>query len=320
MRKDTRYVLDKVEFYITNVCNLNCDQCNRFNDYKFAGWQRWSDYEDIYRRWANLVDVKHIVILGGEPLLNPSINEWIRGLADLWKKPVQILTNGTRLNHTPGLYETLLSWHPDPTIGKHWIGISVHNLADMEFFVQEAKKFLRGPIQTYTDKTETDEQKLTYGADLALVDENGIRVHFWIQDNFYNAAVTRNENGELTLFNNDAELAHNHCGFVQWKNYHFIRGTLNKCGPAPLFPEFDRQHPLAISSADRELINAYQPYTIDQVEQQGTNILKTIDSVLPQCKFCPVPADMKYRQIHATLKNKTIPISQIEANKLQELQ
>ena len=128
MRKDTRYVLDKVEFYITNVCNLNCDQCNRFNDYKFAGWQRWSDYEDIYRRWASLVDVKHIVILGGEPLLNPSINEWIRGLADLWKKPVQILTNGTRLNHTPGLYETLLSWHSDPTIAKHWIGISVHNL------------------------------------------------------------------------------------------------------------------------------------------------------------------------------------------------
>jgi hypothetical protein len=190
----------------------------------------------------------------------------------------------------------------------------------MEFFVQEAKKFLRGPIQTYTDKTETDEQKLTYGADLALVDENGIRVHFWIQDNFYNAAVTKNENGELTLFNNDAELAHKHCGFVQWKNYHFIRGTLNKCGPAPLFPEFDQQHPLAISSADRELINAYQPYTIDQVEQQGTDILKTIDDVLPQCKFCPVPADMKYRQIHATLKNKTIPISQIKANELQELQ
>ena len=312
--------LDKAEFYITNVCNLNCDQCNRFNDYKFAGWQRWSDYEAIHRRWAKLVDIKQVVILGGEPLLNPSINEWIRGLADIWQRPVQILTNGTRLNHTPGLYETLLSWNPDPTITKNWIGISVHNMADMEFFVQEAKKFLRGNIQSYTDKAETETQKMTHGADLALADENGVRVHFWIQDNFYNAAVTRNENGQLTLFNNNPELAHRHCGLVQWKNYHFIRGTLNKCGPAPLFPEFDRQHPLAINPADRELINAYQPYTIDQVEQQGTDILKKIDEVLPQCKFCPVPADMKYRQIHATLKNKTIPISQIKANELQELQ
>jgi hypothetical protein len=77
---------------------------------------------------------------------------------------------------------------------------------------------------------------------------------------------------------------------------------------------------LSISSADRELINAYRPYTIDQVEQQGTDILRKIDDVLPQCKFCPVPADMKYRQIHATLKNKTIPISQIRANELQGLQ
>jgi hypothetical protein len=87
-----------------------------------------------------------------------------------------------------------------------------------------------------------------------------------------------------------------------------------------LFPEFDQQHPLAISSADRELINAYRPYTIDQVEQQGTDILKTIDDVLPQCKFCPVLADKKHRQIYATLKNKTIPISQIKAKELQELQ
>jgi organic radical activating enzyme len=314
MLEDTRYVLDKVEFYITNVCNLNCDQCNRFNDYKFAGWQRWSDYEAIHQRWAELIDIKFLVILGGEPLLNPSINEWITGLGNIWKKPVQILTNGTRLNQTPGLYETLLAWDPDPKQLKHWIGISVHNMADMDFYVQEAKKFLRGDIQTLTDKA------IMYGADLALMDENGVRVHFWIQDNFYNAAVTKNENGELTLFNNDPELAHKHCGFVQWKNYHFIRGTLNKCGPAPLFPEFDQQHPLAISSADRELINAYRPYTIDQVEQQGTDILKTIDDMLPQCKFCPVPADMKYRQIHATLKNKTIPISQIKAKELQELQ
>ena len=320
MLEDNRYVLDKAEFYITNVCNLNCDQCNRFNDYKFAGWQRWSDYEAIHRRWAKLVDIKQVVILGGEPLLNPSINEWIRGLADIWKRPVQVLTNGTRLNHTPGLYEALLSWNPDPRITKNWIGISVHNTTDMEFFVQEAKKFLRGNIKAYTDKTATETQKMTHGADLALADENGVRVHFWIQDNFYNAAVTRNENGQLTLFNNDPELAHQSCGFVQWKNYHFIRGTLNKCGPAPLFPEFDQQHPLAISSADRELINAYQPYTIDQVEQQGTDILKKIDEVLPQCKFCPVLADMKYRQIHATLKNKTISISQIKANELQESQ
>lgn len=320
MVEDTRYVLDKAEFYITNVCNLNCDQCNRFNDYKFSGWQRWSDYEALHERWAKLVAIKHPVILGGEPLLNPSINDWIVGLGKLWQKPVQVLTNGTRLNDTPGLYDALMSWHPDPNIFKHWIGISVHNASDMNYFVQQARKFLYEPILTLTDKTETVPEKSTLGADLALLDANGVRVCFWIQDNFYTAAVTQNTQGELTLFNNPPELAHRHCGFVQWKNYHFIRGTLNKCGPAPLFAEFDRQHALAISEADRQLINSYHPFTVDQVEQHGTGILKSIDAVLPQCKFCPGPADMKYRKIQATIKNKTIPITALSAQKLQELQ
>ena len=314
MIKDDRYLLDKVEFYITNVCNLNCDQCNRFNDYKFSGWQKWSDYKDIYRRWAKVVDIKKIVILGGEPLLNPSINEWILGLANLWEAPIQILTNGTRLNHTPGLYETFLVWTWAPDIPKHWIGISVHNMADFDFLVQEAKTFLKGSIRTITDKENR------HGAELILIDSNGVKICFWVQDNFYNAAITKNQNGELTLFNNNPEESHKHCGFVQYKNYHFIRGTLNKCGPAPLFPEFDQQHPLTISSSDRELINTYRPFTVDQVEQHGTDILKNIDLVLPQCKFCPVPADMEHRQIHATLKNNTIPISQIRAKELHGLQ
>ena len=35
--------LDYCEFYITNVCNLSCNGCNRFNNYKFRGFQRWED-------------------------------------------------------------------------------------------------------------------------------------------------------------------------------------------------------------------------------------------------------------------------------------
>lgn len=40
--------LDYMEFYITNVCNLTCTGCNRFNNYKFKGFQRWT--EDKHNR------------------------------------------------------------------------------------------------------------------------------------------------------------------------------------------------------------------------------------------------------------------------------
>ena len=314
---DTRYKIDKGEFYITNVCNLNCDQCNRFNDYNFRGWQRWSDHADQYARWSKLVDVKHIVILGGEPLLNPSILDWIQGLNQLWGRPVQILTNGTRLNHVPGLYESLLWPSAEPQMVKNWIGISVHNTNDMEYFLQQARQFLQKPVIEYRDKTQIDQwgNSETYGADIALKDRNGVMVCLSMQDSFYNAAVQKNSSGELTLYNNDPQHAHDTCGFVLWKNYHFIHGNLHKCGPAPLFQEFDRQHPLNISDEDRALINSYRPFTVDQIEQQGTDILKNIDLMIPQCKFCPVPADLEQRQIFASLKKHTIPISVIESQK-----
>jgi Radical SAM superfamily/4Fe-4S single cluster domain len=317
---DTRYKIDKGEFYITNVCNLNCDQCNRFNDYNFRGWQRWSEYADQYSRWSKLVDIKQIVILGGEPLLNPSILDWIQGLNQLWGRPVQILTNGTRLNHVPGLYEALLWPDADPKHVKNWIGISVHNHSDLDYFIGLARKFLKGSISECRDKNKVDKwgNSYTYGADMSLLDENGVMVCLSIQDSFYNAAVQKTPNGQLKLYNNDPQEAHDNCGFVMWKNYHFIRGNLYKCGPAALFPEFDQQHSLTMSDEDRALINNYRPFTVDQIEQQGVDILKNIDLVIPQCKFCPVPADMRQRQIFASLKKHTIPISLIDAQKQAE--
>ena len=66
------------EFYIINVCNLACPGCNRFNDYNFTGYQRWEDYADAYKQWAEQVDIGNIGILGGEPLLNPTFMAWVR--------------------------------------------------------------------------------------------------------------------------------------------------------------------------------------------------------------------------------------------------
>ena len=90
-----------------------------------------------------------------------------------------------------------------------------------------------------------------------------MRICVWEYDSFYRAAVQKNQHGKFTLFNNDAVQAHQGCGFAQFKCYHFIRAKLYKCGPVALFPEFDQQHNLAISDQDRQLLNSYQPLTVD---------------------------------------------------------
>ena len=80
----SKYVFDRLEFYITNVCNLTCNGCNRYNNYKFSGFWPWAEAEPVIRAWAEKIDVRHPVILGGEPLLHPDIVNWITGLREIF--------------------------------------------------------------------------------------------------------------------------------------------------------------------------------------------------------------------------------------------
>ena len=278
---DPRIYVPNIEFYITNVCNLACPQCNRFNDHNFTGGQDWKDYEEVYTAWSKKIRLQKVTILGGEPLLNPSICDWICGLNRLWDKRVNLLTNGTRLNQVPGLYDAMMSYRK---AGGNWIGISVHNVNDLDRYFEEVKKFLPGKLDFWEGKDNTR----TWGADYAFEDKNQVRVNLYIQNSFYKSAVQKNNLGKFTLHQSDPTEAHNLCGFAKCQNYHFIRGKLYKCGPAGLFPEFDQQHHFDITDEDRILLNSYQPLTVDEFDTCGQQFVDNIDEVIPQCKFCPV--------------------------------
>jgi hypothetical protein len=283
---DPRLYVPNIEVYITNVCNIACKNCNRFNNYNFKGQQLWNDYQDIYTAWSKKIRLQKITILGGEPLMNPTVVDWIRGFNQLWDKRVQLLTNGTRLTVVPGLYEVMQEYRRD---GGNWIGVSVHNPLELDRYFEEIHKFLKGPVKMWKGKDSLNEfgGSATWGADYAFEDANGVRVHVWLYDSFYNVGIHQNLSGNLTLCNSDPERAHDVCGMVKFKNYHFVRGKLYKCGPVALFPEFDQQHALAISDEDRQLLNSYQPLSVDEFDQRGRDFWNNIDRVIPQCKFCP---------------------------------
>ena len=287
-----KHLFSKIEFYITNVCNLTCEGCNRFNNYSFAGWQKWADYEEAYTKWSEYIDIDRIVILGGEPLLNPDILDWVYGINRVFKRNVQILSNGTRLNKVKGLYEALQAHG-------NWMGISWHNPNTIDEFEKEVYQFLQGTIT----KIEKDDPLNKFGAHTTWVDENDVAIPLWIQYDFYDSAIKQNDNGRFTLHNSRPDVAHNSCGFAKFKNYHMIKGKLYKCGPAALFPEFDQQHKFDISAADRELLNSYRPLSADDYPEHGAEFLDNIDKQLAMCKFCPESLDYKNR-LFAVSKNQ----------------
>ena len=131
----------------------------------------------------------------------------------------------------------------------NYIGISWHNRHHSSLLDQYIYGFLQEPIS----KTQSDDI-LKHGSTITYLDTNNVKNDVWVQDEFYQAAVQKNYNGNFTLHNNDPTLAHSQCGFAQNKNYHLIKGKLYKCGPVALFPEFHEQNNFDLPQDDIDLL------------------------------------------------------------------
>lgn len=278
----SKYVIPKIEFYITNMCNYGCSNCNRFNNLNFRGHQRWEDYADVMEEWGEYVDIKHPIILGGEPLLNPTIKEWLRGIRNIWPWPdtggIQVLTNGTQLNKVKGLYEAMRDT-------QSWLGVSLHNLDDFET--------IDAAIREFYGKLELEEQSENrdaggIGADWYYKKSNTEYAGIWTQNTFYNSAIKAMDPNGITLYNSNPTQAHENCTMRRFKNYHFIEGKIYKCGPVALFPQLEEQFGLNLSDEDKKLLTSYQPLTIEMAREGLTEEwFSHIDDEIPQCKFCP---------------------------------
>lgn len=148
-----KFYLDKVEIMITNICNLNCTNCNRYNNFTFSGFRTWEDSKLDFERWAEQLDVGHWVIIGGEPTTNKDFREWIAGIHNLWPNSTGHLeTNGTLLSSSDReLYNLLKS-----TNGKVHINIGLHNESWREKIKTFALDFLEGPVYQHSFKSFED--------------------------------------------------------------------------------------------------------------------------------------------------------------------
>jgi organic radical activating enzyme len=265
-----------VEFYITNVCNLTCQGCNRFNNYKFSGFQKWTDLESVYTKWAEQLRLTGIGILGGEPLLNPEYMLWLQGLRNLWpNSTITTTTNGYRLNQVKGLYDYMLA-HKTNT----FLSVGIHNKKSKSLIMDNIEKFLTGPIHYEFDS------KNQYRVHMILTDANGVQLkveHNWW---FHQGALVKDsETGKFSLHQSDPAKAHDICHSKYC--HHFMDGKLYKCGAVALFPEFDTQHNLQLTAEDRELMNSYSPLTAADSIETKREFIKNLPNSIPQCKFCP---------------------------------
>lgn len=262
------------EFYITNVCNLACAGCNRFNNYNFTGYQRWSDYAKVYRQWAEQLDIGSIGILGGEPLLNPTFMDWVLGIRQLWpRQKIRIITNGFRLDRHADLY-SVLDTHRNIEL---WVGI--HNKQHKREIIEKVKNWTKAPHSVVFN---TDNP---YQQNMIVTDSNGVRIKIEYNWWFHQGAIVKSD-GNITLHQSDPVAAHSICHMKTC--HHFIRGSLYKCGVVALLPEFAQQHQLTLSAEDTALLHSYRPLSVTDEATTKKQFVKNLNQPIDQCRFCPV--------------------------------
>jgi organic radical activating enzyme len=321
-----KIIKDKIEFYITNVCNFNCDNCNRLNNYYFSGHDLWADYQEIYQKWSQVVEFKAITILGGEPTLNPTLIEWIVGLRKLWPNAViDVVTNGTRLEYwfDRGLFNTLAETNTK-------LNICLHNRSRHREFLIEIQKYLINPVKkwkldslkhwpkaysqvkdpswpeckTYQDfenlpaeiKQECIDihqigidDYLNNTAAVEFVDKRNICVSVSYYEDFFTAPLKYTGNNQFAVYNSNPLESHNVC--ISKHCTHMMKGKIYKCHHVALLPQFANQFDVLMSEDQQSLIGQYQPLTVDTHPNDLEKSLQDLKNFIPQCSLCPSKLD-----------------------------
>jgi organic radical activating enzyme len=305
--------LEYVEFYITNVCNLNCNSCNRFNNYAFSGHMDWQQHADDYVKWSKILDVDRIGILGGEPMLHPNFDQWIHFVAELWPDAnIMIMSNGTQLDRWPNLYQLFQQYR-----GRVRLDISRHNADQKEHTLKKIESLYPS---TYTkffiNSDEIFSATGTHGYyvtsnnadDKSVIDPAVIGPEIWADKSYevvyrdqyatiryttadsFDPAVVRLDTVNQKLFLDDQlsdpAAAVRHCSCKH--SHHFLHGKLYKCGVTAVLPEFVKQFDVAATTEKNNLIRTYTPaewhWDSHHLDQFINNLVD--GNAIPQCSLC----------------------------------
>lgn len=334
------FKLDYVEFYITNVCNLNCPNCNRCNNYNFSGHTRWRDYIEANTKWSHVIDPGTIGILGGEPMTNPDFLYWVKGIADLWpNSKIIVITNGTLLSRWPDLYQILLTYKE-----RMILEVNCHN--------SDSKPAISRSIYEFLDEIVDPPQAIVHEAMLDLWNSNyeNIRDESWpdctAPEHFFDLPLDiQLECHNMHNFSADicyqeicdqrivdrngvtVELA-----MSDWfspaaviydpilhaltlhssdpskamqactfkKCHHIIKGRLYKCGPVGILPDFINQFPVTMTKTQKHLIESYVPAEADWASDRMELFIDNLRNAVPIAQCSLCPENMTMTKFKAS--------------------
>jgi organic radical activating enzyme len=101
-------VLPFLEILVIRTCNLSCEGCTTFSDLKYSGYTTWEQGRQWLEPWTQRLTIQATGVMGGEPLINPQIGDWLIGLRKLLPHAqIRFVTNGLLLERHWHIVELL---------------------------------------------------------------------------------------------------------------------------------------------------------------------------------------------------------------------
>lgn len=154
--------LQHLQFHVVDNCNLNCKRCQHFSN--LATPKSYAKYESLSNDFLRLSelfdDIGRIVILGGEPLLNPELSLYCSMVRKTFEhSQIEVITNGLLVRQ---MSESLIDAIKDNDI---IINISYYpvlekTIEEIAFFLAEKKIrfFISSHIDNFSKKLMLEKQ------------------------------------------------------------------------------------------------------------------------------------------------------------------
>ena len=158
--------LPYLEFHLADHCNLKCANCEHYSGLVekpvFPDLERFS--QDMRRLRRFFDDIGIIRVLGGEPLLNPQIEDYLRLVCNVYPStPVRVVTNALLLKTMPASFFEALNSCCEGS------GIDISLYPIMRDHIDAIRELLDGKKVNYTVSPVADlfrkQQRLTPGDD-----------------------------------------------------------------------------------------------------------------------------------------------------------
>lgn len=266
--------IDCIAVYITNVCGMACEGCVSFNNYVLKGHYTWEQSKEKINRWGELINVRQITIIGGEPFLHPKLHEWVSGVRKAFPEcnDIRVVTGLTGHQLLQRKTEILKCIENNVSVQ-----ISVHDPTWWQQSIDTAKEILDGVV--YTELTTIN------GGSFPLKEVQYLNANeqliFSMMElwSFFPNAQKEIKDGVIYLHNNDPVDAHKKC-YCRTSQY-LVDGDMYKCALTAVADVISTQLPLDQRSKDLLLeVKGLNPLT-DSIDVE-------FSEPIPQCSLCSV--------------------------------